>query len=218
MNTPSKIASKLNISEAKTLETLEIISPSIETSSSTVTIKSITAHISSKSSSSFNALALKDSSRLSPLSEATVSKYVGDLNTENLLKSPISSEIRSPIDSPLHPFLNDTYHHNKQQIQQRDHILNNRCENMISSSSNNSQQTPPITTTGGSTSLLTGNASSPTNNIKNIKCETFSTLSPLNGKFRFRIKYITDISVSSVQVFKCSSVCQSKTSFSSGKL
>ncbi|XP_039968184.1 protein BCL9 homolog [Bactrocera tryoni] len=178
MNTPSKTAIKLNTNEAKTLESFEIISPSVETSSSTVKIESITAHISSKSSSPFNALGFKDSSRLSPLSEATVTSYAGDLKTKSLLKSPTSSGTRSPIDSPLLPFLNDTYHHNKQQIQQRDIVLNNRFENMLSSSSNNNQQTPPTTTTGGV--LLASNASSPTNSIKNIKCEPFSTLSPLN--------------------------------------
>lgn len=180
MNTPLKPATKLNISEAKTLETFEKISPSVETSSSTATIESITAQISSKSSSPFNALAFKDTSKLSPLSDATVPTCAADLNTNNLLKSPISSGTRSPIDSPLLPYLNDTYHHNKQQLQQRDNIFNNRCENMLSSSSNNNQQTPPINTTGGTASLLASNASSPTNSIKNIKCEPFSTLSPLN--------------------------------------
>lgn len=195
MNTSSKAATKLNISEAKTFESFEIISPSIDTSSSTVTIESITAHISSKSSSPFNALGFKDSSRQSPLSEATVPNYAGDLNTKSLLKSPISSGTRSPTDSPLLPFLNDTYHHNKQQIQQRDIILNNRFENMLSSSSNNNQQTPPTTTTG--VVLLASNASSPSNSIKNIKCEPFSTLSPLSGKFYFQIKFIMLI----IQVF-----------------
>ncbi|XP_017471683.1 PREDICTED: protein BCL9 homolog isoform X1 [Rhagoletis zephyria] len=187
MSTALKAASKLPVSEAKTLEKFDVISPLVETSSSTATVVSTTAQVSSKSSSPFNAVIFEESSKLSPLSEeifspseiATAtncagSTIVGDSITKQLIKSPISSGARSPIGRHLLPFLNETYHNNnKQQIQKRNTNLKNRCENMLSMSGNNNQQLPAANTAG-----RTG--SSPTNSIKNIKCEPYSTLSPLN--------------------------------------
>ncbi|XP_053968023.1 protein BCL9 homolog isoform X3 [Anastrepha ludens] len=182
MNTASKAVSKLLISETKSLETFEITSPLVEISSNTSIIESITVERSSKSSSPF-----KDSSKFSPKSEVKISSseiaasaincvgstIIGDSNTNNLANSRILSGKISPIDSPVLPFLSETYQNKQQEIQKKDNILKNRCESMLSTSGNNNKKPSAATPTGGT-------ASSPTNNNKSIKCEPYSTLSPLN--------------------------------------